>query len=730
MAKFPNYIQHDEMDCGPTCLKIISKYYGKNFSVAKLRDISETTRLGTTLLGLAGGAETIGFKTLGVKISFNQLCNELPLPCILYLPKKHFIVVYKITKQNIFVSDPAIGLIVYTHKEFMDVWLGKIGNVNSDSEIGVGLALEPSPEFFQNDDEENFSSNTFKYLLGYLCPYKKLILQLIAGLIAGSLIQLIIPFLTQSIVDIGIQNLDINFIYLVLIAQLSLFIGSTSIELIRTWILLHISTRVNLSMLSGFFTKLMSLPISYFDAKKTGDIFQKINDHHRIEGLLTTSTLNVLFSVINAFLLNIILITYSPLICIIILVFNLSYIGWTLIFFKKREEIDYKSFSQMSQDQNKVIELINGMQDIKLNNAERQKRWGWEYIQVKKFKLMLQSTTISQIQTIGAHLINQLQNIVISILTAQMVINGSITLGMMLSISYVSGQLNNPIHQLIGFLQTLQDAKISINRINEIKQLNSEESICSEINVIDFEQDILIENLSFRYPGALEDTLENISFRIPKNKTTAIVGSSGSGKTTLIKILLKFYPVLEGHINLGYTNLNDIVQKEWRKNCGVVMQEGFIYNDTIANNITIGDTTTDKKRLIEAIKLANLYEFIEKLPLKYNTVIGNEGIGLSLGEKQRIMIARAVYKNPKVIFFDEATSSLDAVNEKQIVDNLDKFLKNRTSVVIAHRLSTIKNAEQIVVLHNGKIVEIGNHLCLIQNKGAYYNLVKNQIELE
>jgi ATP-binding cassette, subfamily B, bacterial len=730
LAKFPSYIQHDEMDCGPTCLKIISKHYGKNIPLAQIRTLCETTRIGSSLLGLAGGAEDLGYRTLGVKISYNQLLEEIPLPCIVHWNKKHYVVVYKITKDKVWISDPSFGLIEYTPKEFIHSWTGS--HLALDVEEGIGLAVEPSPDFYNAEFEESKTRN-IAYLFRYLSPFKRLMLQLFIGLLAGSLLQLIVPFLKQSVVDVGIQNQDINFIYLILFAQLFLFLGSTSIEIIRSWILLHVSARVNLAMLSDFFIKLMKLPIAYFDAKHTGDIMQKINDHHRIESLLTSSTLNILFSFFNVIIFGFVLSTYSLTIFGIFIVFSFAYITWTLLFFKKREELDYKRFSQMSQDQNKVIELINGMQDIKLNNAERQKRWGWEYIQARKFRLTLQSMTLSQFQSTGAILLGQLQNILISIITAKMVIDGKLTIGMMLSTSYIVGQLNAPIQQFIGFLQTFQDAKISLARINEVHDMKSEETPEDQMistEDIDYAADIVFDKVSYRYPGALNDAIEELSFTIPANKTTAIVGSSGSGKTTMMKMLLKFYPVNEGTLKMGNTSLNDIPQHIWRNSCGVVMQEGFIFNDTIANNIAVGETIVDKKNLLYAVNIANIKDFIEQLPARYNTKIGAEGVGLSTGQKQRILIARAVYKNPQLIFFDEATSALDANNEKVIIENLNEFLKNRTSVIIAHRLSTVKNADNIIVLEAGKVVEVGNHESLVQQQGFYYNLVKNQLELD
>ncbi len=568
-------------------------------------------------------------------------------------------------------------------------------------------------------------------LMGYFKRYKKFVAQLIFGLLAASIIQLIFPFLTQSVVDVGINNRDIHFIYLLLFAQLFLFFGRTSVELIRGWILLHLSTRINISLVSDFFIKLMNLPIGYFDTKMTGDIMQRINDHSRIENLLTSTSLNVLFSLFNLITFGFVLAWYNWLIFGIFLAGTVLYFIWIFFFLKKRKELDYKRFAEISTEQSKVIELINGMQEIKLHNAERQKRWEWERIQVRLFKVSTKNLAVEQMQTAGSSFINEVKNIGITMLAAILVIKGSLTLGMMLSISYIIGQLNGPVLQLVNFVHSLQDAKISLERISEIhgkKDEEPEEEV--KVKTIPTDATIEVSKLSFRYLGSIEPVLKDINLHIPANKTTAIVGASGSGKTTLMKLLLKFYMPDTGQIKLDNYSLANIAQQTWRANCGVVMQEGYIFNDTIANNITVGVETIDVEKLLKAIETANIREYIEQLPLAYNTKIGNEGIGLSTGQKQRILIARAVYKNPKFIFFDEATSSLDANNERIIMDNMQTFFKGRTAVVIAHRLSTVQNADQIIVLGNGKVLETGNHHSLINKKGAYYNLVKNQLQLE
>ncbi len=726
--KFPNYIQADFKDCGATCLKIIAKHYGRTLNIQTLRRLSETTREGTSLLTLSEASEKIGFRSLGIKLNVIKL-KEAPLPLILHWNKVHFVVLYKIKKETYYISDPAHGLIEYSKEEFLKFWIGN--NAKEITQEGIALLLEPTPRFNQSEfDSVDNKTFGFGLLFKYLIPYKSFVIQLAIGLLAGSLLQLIVPFLTQSIVDVGIQNQNIHFIYLVLFAQLFLFFGRTALELIRSWILLNLSTRINISLISDFFIKLMNLPISFFDVRMTGDIMQRINDHHRIERILTTSSLSVLFSAINMVIMGGVLAYYNLKIFAVFFIGSILYFLWITIFLKRRKELDYKRFSEVSQEQSKVIELINGMQEIKLHNAEKQKRWGWEYIQARLFKVSMKGLVLEQTQTIGSNFINELKNIIIVFLSAKLVIDGQITLGMMMAISSIVGSLNAPILQLIGFIREAQDAKISLARLSEIHE-KEDETQQEETQTHDIPQnsDIVIKDLSFRYIGSDAMVLDNLNLTIPANKITAIVGTSGSGKTTLMKLLLKFYEPIKGEISIGKTPLKTIAQKTWRSHLGCVMQEGYIFNDSIANNIAIGVDIIDKNRLVYASDVANIKEFIENYPLGYNTKIGMEGVGMSTGQKQRLLIARSVYKDPEMLFFDEATSSLDANNEKEIMEKLNIFFKNKTVVVIAHRLSTVMNADQIVVLEKGKIVEIGNHKELVDLKGSYFKLVKNQLQL-
>lgn len=728
MANFPFYKQPDLKDCGPTCLRIISKHYGKSIPLQQIRNLSETTREGSSMLGLSDAAEDIGFRSIGVQVDFTTLSDDVPLPCIVHWNKQHFVVVYKIDKiGKVYISDPSYGLITYDKHEFIRNWIGE--DATEQTEEGIALILETTPAFYKNEFDDAESKASFSFLSKYLLKYKSLVIQLGIGLLAGSVMALILPFLTQSIVDVGIQNQDLNFIYLILLAQIMLFFGRTGIEVIRSWILLHLSTRINISIISDFFIKLMKLPISYFDSRMTGDIMQRINDHHRIEQLLTNSSLNTLFSLVNLIIFSIVLLLYDYRLFFVYLVGSGLYIGWITFFLRKRKELDYKRFSQVSQEQSKVIEIVNGMQEIKMHNAEKKKRWDWEFLQVKLFKIQIKSLSLEQWQSVGGNFINQMKDILVSFLSAKLVLTGNLTLGMMLSVQYIIGQLNSPLLQLVDFIRQTQDAKISLERLGEIHDKHDEENNDEHYITEIPQKDIEIKDLSFRYLGSDTFIFENLKLTIPYQKTTAIVGASGSGKTTLLKLLMKFYELTEGEIKIGNVSLKNISPRIWREQCGVVMQEGYIFNDTIAQNIAVGEDHIDKNKLRKAVEIANIKDFIENLPLSYNTKIGNEGIGVSGGQRQRLFIARAVYKSPEYIFFDEATSALDANNEKVIMENLEQFFKGKTAIVIAHRLSTVKHADKIIVLDKGKVVEEGTHLELVALEGEYYRLVKNQLEL-
>jgi ATP-binding cassette subfamily B protein len=715
------------MDCGPTCLRMIAKYHGKNYTLQTLRSKSGINREGVSLLGIGEAAEAIGFRTLSVKTTIDKISEEGIFPLIAHWHQSHFLVIYKIKNDKIFVADPARSLIVYTKEEFSRMW---VSTEENGQKLGVIMLLEPTPQFYEAEGEKS-SKLSFSLLFRYLLKYKKLLVQLVLGLLVGSLIQLIFPFLTQSIVDIGINTHDINFIYLILLAQLMLFFGQTSVEFIRSWVLLHINTRLNISILTDFLIKLMKLPISFFEGKMIGDIMQRIGDQQRIQNFLTGPTLSILFSFFNFIVFTVVIINYNFKIFLIFIIGSTIYVAWIAFFLKYRRNLDYKRFDTLSQNQSNIIQLIYGMQEIKMNTCETSKRWQWERLQAKVFKVSVKSLELTQYQQGGSIFINQAKNILITFFSATAVVHGQLTLGAMLAIQYIIGQLNGPIEQFIQLVQITQDAMISMERLNEIHALEDEEPPdIPKVSLLPKDGDIVLKNIDFKYPGSGNElVLIDVNLIVPRGKMTAIVGVSGSGKTTLLKLLMKFYLPGNGNIIIGETNLQDISNKTWRRSCGAVMQDSYIFPDTIANNIAIGDENPDMEKLKQAIHIANVTDLIESLPLGFNTKIGASGSGLSQGQKQRILIARAAYKDPEFIFFDEATNSLDANNEKVIMQNLESFFQGKTVIVAAHRLSTVRHADQIIVMDKGRISEKGTHSELVALKGAYFTLVKNQLEL-
>lgn len=717
----------DAMDCGPSCLRMISKFYGKSYSLQTLRTESGIGKEGVSLYGICEAAEAIGFRTKSAKVSLEKLLHEKPLPCILHWNQGHFVVLYKIKGNKFYVADPARSRVRYSKREFITNW----SYVTTPTiQTGVALFVEPTSQFYQKQGEEEKKDISFKLLYNYLFSSWKLLIQLFIGLLIGTILQLLLPFLTQSIVDGGIANQNFNIIYLILIGQIIIMASQTIISFIRSWIILHISTRINMNILSDFIFKLMKLPATFFESRLTGDILQRIGDHKRIELFLTGSTLNILFSTFNIIIFSIVLGFYNLNIFLLFFIASIMYVGWLLMFLKKRSELDYKNFNLSSKSNNQIIQIIKGMPEIKLSGSERYMRWEWEGTQVNIFRLEILNLTLSQVQETGAFLINQLKNIFIIYISAKAVIEGHLTLGAMLAIQIIIGELNGPIQQLMQLVQTVQNAKISLERLNEIYSLEDENKTEQyKLDFIPASKNIELISLSFSYPGAGNVPIfEDINLTIPEGKTTAIVGSSGSGKTTLLKLLLNFYEPSKGEIRVGGVNLTNIKQKIWRGKCGAVLQEGFIFSGTVATNIAVGEENINIERLRNAIRIANIEEFIDSLPFGIHAKIGDEGNGISQGQKQRILIARAVYKNPDFILFDEATNSLDANNETKIIENLEAFFKGRTVVIVAHRLSTVKKADQIVVLEKGKIVESGNHAELVLRKGVYYQLIINQLE--
>jgi len=756
MSKFQIYKQLNAMDCGPACLCMVSKFYGKHYNIDGIREKAGYGKEGVTLLGISETAEKIGFRTRGVQLTLEQLIYEATLPCILHWGQNHFVVVHSksfpqkrawsrfLSVNKIEIADPAKGSITYSIEEFNKYWIGKV-NEQGES-VGIALLIEPTPKFYE---EEGDKENKFNWglILRYLQQSRWQITQVFITLLITSLLQLIFPFLTQSIVDIGINTQNLNYVSIVLIAQLILIFSRTIVDFIRSRLLLYISTIVNLSILSEFWIKLTNLPISYFESHHTGDTLQRITDHKIIQNFLTGTALNTLFSLFNFVIFAFVLVQYNVQLFFVFATGTILYIGWIQIFLRIRRKINYQTFHFSAKENNATLQMVQGMQEIKLHNAEKLKRWDWENIQASIFKLNFKSLTYGQVQQAGALLINQGKDVVITFLVANMVINGHLTLGAMFAIQYIIGQLSSPIEQIVGFVQSAQDAKISMERLNEIHQLKNEEDYLKSPeggNYLDFlpeNRTIDFSNFSFTYPGAGNDpVLLNINLQIPDKKVTAIVGASGSGKTTLLKMLLKFYDTYSGEIKVGASNyhkdggpeginLKYISHAFWRHQCGAVLQDGFIFNDNIARNIAVGFDVIDYSKLINCCKTANILAFIESLPNGFNTKLGTEGVGMSQGQKQRLLIARAIYKDPQYLFFDEATNSLDANNEKVIVENLEEFFSGRTVIIVAHRLSTVKNADKIIVLHKGSIAEEGTHRDLTQKKGMYYELVKNQLEL-
>lgn len=732
IKSFPFVHQYDKMDCGPACIRMIAKFYGKNYSMSELREKCHISKQGVNLLGMSLAAEKIGFRTRGVRFTLERFKKETIFPCIIHWNRNHFVVCYEIIrKHKIYyykIADPAHGILSYHEEEFKQLWISQ--NSDNDIETGAVLILEPTPTFYNYEDISNNTFKNFSYFFKYLVPYKSDFSLLILCLIITSILQLIFPLLTQSLVDVGIGTSNLNFIELILIAQLTIFTSRLSVEFIHNWIALHINSRISIHLISDFLSKLMRLPLSFFDSKQIGDLMQRIGDHARIRNLLTGTSINTIFSLWIFVIFGGLLVWYNYKVFLIFVLGNILYIGWVTAFLKKRRDLDYKRFTEASKDQSNLVQLITGIEEIKLNNSENQKRWKWESIQVRLFRVSLNGLALGQIQQVGSLFFVQTTNILITYLVAKSVVDGLMTLGMMMSITYILGQLNAPIGQLISLIQDLQDAKISLERLSEIHVKKDEDDFISLIHDIKDDYGIFVENINFSYTGLERNSvLKNLSFKIPKNKVTAIVGASGSGKTTLMKLLLGFYNPTSGKIKIGKNSLQDINPHSWRECTGAVLQDGFIFSESILDNIAVEVEEVDYSRMEEAIEMAQLKDFIEALPLGIHTKIGMEGNGISQGQKQRILIARAIYKNPDYLFFDEATNSLDSTTEKNILKYLHNFYKGKTVVIIAHRLSTVQNADNIIVLENGTLIEEGTHKQLVDKKSAYFELVKNQLEI-
>lgn len=717
------FLQHDRTDCGPTCLRIIAHYYGKSYSAEYLRDLCKITSEGVTVSGIVEAAEELGLQTLVSKIDIETLKNRAPLPCIVHWKQRHFVVVYEFRKGKVKVSDPDFGLISYSEEEFLKSW-GNFENKN-----GLVILLETTPDFYEKDSFQE--SKGISLLLPYLKTYRSYFFRIIVGLLVGSVIQITFPFFTQAIVDKGIRYEDVNFISIILIAQLSLYFFQAAINIFQGWLLLYLGGKINILLSSDFLKKMMTLPMSFFSSKIQGDVLQRVEDTVRIQKFLTSSPLS-LIQVFNLFVFIFILLYYNTKIFLVYLLGATLYMLWFWFFMNKRKKLDYKRFDEAAGNSNSLLQIINGIQEIKINQSHRRRRWAWEDMRVRLFNIEMQSLKVGQIQTVGANTINQIANISITYIAAISVLNGQMTLGIMLAIQYIIGQLNLPLNIFSQFLKEKQDAELSLNRMKDVLTSNKTK-ITNYLGIPT--GDILFNSLSFKYGGKKSKIiLSNINLEIKEGEVTAIVGESGSGKTTLLKLILKLFEASSGNIKIGDQDLNDIETKEWLSKCGVVMQDGYIFTDTILNNITESNSESELNRenLAIAIKIANIGDMIKNLPAGLKTRIGpsgTSGVNLSGGQRQRILIARAIYRNPNYFFFDEATSALDANNENIIMNNLFNYFQNKTAIIIAHRLSTVKNANKIIVMKDGQIIESGKHDELILEKGIYYSLVKNQLEL-
>lgn len=731
---FPLIRQHDSMQCGIACLQMLCQYYGRHVPLREMEEICHATTEGVSLLGISQAAERLGFKTISAKVGTDAFEKE-NLPCLLHWNQNHFVVLHRVRRGRTFcVADPAKGLTTYNLDEFKQHWVSM--QAEDGKERGIAMFLEPTEQFYKTSSADEGSrkevrkSHSLHFLWHYARGYKRQFSIVFLTLLVGSLLQLLMPFLTQGIVDWGIEGKNISLVWLILLGEFFIILGRTATDFIRRWLLLQVSMRVNIALVSDFFVKLLRLPMSFFDTKLMGDLLQRMNDHGRVQSFLTGQALGIMFTVISFVVFGVVLAYYDLTIFTVFLAGSLVYSLWLSHFLGRRKVLDYEIFEQQAINQNKTYQFVTTMQEIKLQQCERRRREEWEQTQHDLFRVQTKSLRLQQSQEAGSVLINELKNILITVLAATAVIRGDITLGMMLATQYIVGQLNSPVEQFMSFILAMQDVKISLERINEIHQKRDEDTgrerraYCSE------RKEIVLKAVDFRYDlHSPRKTVDQISFVIPEGKVTAIVGPSGSGKTTILKLLLGYYPAECGEISLSGCNLNEYNLQWWRSQCGVVMQDGVIFSESIERNIAVDDGPVDRERLEQAARIACIHEHVMSLPLKYNTKIGRDGVGLSQGQRQRILIARAVYKNPDFIFLDEATNSLDANNERTIVENLAHFYQGKTVVVIAHRLSTVKSADQIVVLDNGMAVEVGTHEMLTMKKGTYYALVRNQLEL-
>lgn len=725
LKRFPVEYQMDSQDCGPASLKIIAKHFGKFYSLQMLRDRCGITKEGVSLLDLSTGAESIGLRTLAIKCTIDDIVNSIPFPAIIFWKDSHFVVVYGADKKYVLVSDPAKGRVKYTHEEFKKGWYQK------DEKQGILLAVEPMADFKDSEAEKEQRKNSFSTILKYFFPYKRNFTLVFIIMLVVTLLQGVLPFISKAVIDVGIKTSDMNFINMVLIGNVAILLSVMIFNVLRDWILMHITSRLNIALISDYLIKLMKLPVTFFENKLLGDILQRAQDHERIRNFVMNNSLALIFSTLTFVIFAVILLIYNAIIFYIFLAGSILYVGWVLLFLSIRKKLDWEYFELISKNQSYWVETVSAIQDIKIYNYEKYRRWKWEEIQARLYHVNKRVLTVTNAQNLGAQFIESIKNMAIVFFCAMAVIRGEITFGVMISTQFIIGMLNGPLIQFINFVVSGQYAKISFLRINEIRQLEDEDellTIGTNTTLIPENKNITMENVHFQYTANSPLVLRNIYLKIPENKVTAIVGGSGSGKSTLLKLLVRLYKPTYGDIKIGGMNVNLINLRQWREMCGVVMQDGKTFNDTIINNIVLDDEHINYEKLREVCRLAQIESEINEMPKGFETMIGENGRGLSGGQKQRLLIARALYRDPQLLFLDEATNSLDVINERKIVDALNGAFQNRTVIVVAHRLSTIRNADQIVVLDKGFIVEMGNHETLMEKKGHYYALVSSQME--
>lgn len=723
LNRFPVEYQMDSQDCGPACLKIIAKHFGKFYSLQSLRDKCGITKEGVSLLDLSTGAESIGLRTLAIKCTIDDVVNSVPFPAIIFWKDSHFVVVYHANKKYIWVSDPAKGRIKYTHEEFKKGWYQK------GAKQGVLLAIEPTAEFKDSKAEREQRKNTFSSILKYFTPYQRNFILIFVIMLLVTALQGMLPFISKAVIDVGIKTSDVNFINMVLIGNISILLSVMIFNVIRDWILMHITARVNIALISDYLIKLMKLPVTFFENKLLGDILQRAQDHERIRSFIMNNSLSLIFSILTFVVFSIILLIYNAIIFYIFISGSILYAGWVLLFLNIRKKMDWEYFELLSKNQSYWVETVSSIQDIKIYNYEKHRRWKWEEIQARLYHVNKRVLAITNAQNLGAQFIESIKNMGIVFFCATAVIKGEITFGVMISTQFIIGMLNGPLVQFINFIVSAQYAKISFLRINEIKQLEDEEELLSvgSTTILPENKSLILDNVNFQYTANSPLVLHNIYLHIPENKVTAIVGGSGCGKSTLLKLLVRLYKPSYGDIKMDKMNVNAINLRQWRSMCGVVMQDGKIFSDTILNNIVLDDEHIDYEQLRKVCRIAQIEDEINAMPKGFETNIGENGRGLSGGQKQRLLIARALYRNPQYLFLDEATNALDTINEKKIVEALNNAFLQRTVIVVAHRLSTIRNADQIVVLDKGYIVEVGNHDSLMERKGHYFQMIASQM---